>query len=199
MSEQNSVVEERAAAPSRLTLIVGPMFAGKTVELYRRFCLAKSIGATCALIKNSCDTRMEGKCILTHDVTHEPISATHVVDRIEELSNLAVDEVFIDEGQFFADIANVCALFRASTKITVAMLNGDYECHLFANTANLYPHADEIILLKSVCRYCSKKTGIYSERLLSQPGQILIGGDDIYAPVCSSCKMRHTPHLIVGS
>ncbi|MFM1805281.1 MAG: hypothetical protein RL136_2160, partial [Planctomycetota bacterium] len=68
------------AAP--LTVICGPMFAGKTTELQRRIACARDDGSRVLAVKPARDTRYAEHEIVTHGGIRVPARA---VDSLDEL------------------------------------------------------------------------------------------------------------------
>ena len=135
---------------SKLTLIIGPMFAGKSSELLRRIRRHRICGNTCLLIKYAKDNRYCDNAIATHDNDKiEAISCNELSEVEHEADNF--DIIGIDEGQFFTDIVNFSEGMANKGKVViVAALNGTFERKSFGEVHKLLPLAEEIIKLTSI-------------------------------------------------
>uniref|UniRef100_A0A183BXS0 Thymidine kinase n=1 Tax=Globodera pallida TaxID=36090 RepID=A0A183BXS0_GLOPA len=107
-------------------LIIGPMFSGKTTELFRlaqRYILA---GRKVAVVKYALDTRYDETHACTHDLRKmEAMRATEMAEAFDELRKF--DVIGIDEGQFFKDIVKYAQeLANIGKTVIIAALNGDY-------------------------------------------------------------------------
>jgi len=89
----------------QISLIMGPMFSGKTRELKRRIDVKRIASVRkdlrCLLIKYRKDTRYDEKAMVTHN--HIKDHDCIVADSLAEVKNAVKDcqFIFIDEGQFF--------------------------------------------------------------------------------------------------
>ena len=63
--------------------------------------------------------------------------------------------VAIDEGQFFADIVDVCEkLANAGIVVVVAALDGTFQRKPFGKILSLVPLAEQVTKLSAVCIEC---------------------------------------------
>lgn len=88
-------------AEGSIGLVIGPMFSGKTTELFRRVRRNVAASKKCLLVKYKGDNRYtEDPVLLTHDNIH---MAAKAVSALMEVSNSIwhYDVIAIDEGQFF--------------------------------------------------------------------------------------------------
>lgn len=177
----------------QIQLIIGPMFAGKTTELFRR--INRYSNKNCICFKHISDNRYDSNSIVTHDdQSISAISCKKLFDYILRISKY--DIIGIDEGQFFPDLTDFCEKMANSGKtVIVAALNGDFKRNPFLNISNLIPLAEEILHLKAICTSCNSfqtsASFTYRKPLSckesSEDTQIIIGGKDLYLPVCRSC------------
>ena len=97
------------------------------------------------------------------------------------------DVVGIDEGQFFEDIIEFCEEAANSGKIVVvAALDGTFERKPFGNIINLIPLAEMVTKLSAVCVYCTREAA-FTKRVVENKEVQLIGGAEMYKPVCRVC------------
>lgn len=97
------------------------------------------------------------------------------------------DILGIDEGQFFEDIVEFCErMANAGKMVIVAALDGTFERKAFGKVLELIPLAESITKLDSVCVDC-KHSASFTKRLCDSKETELIGGSEIYKPVCRGC------------
>ncbi|XXG44845.1 hypothetical protein AAC387_Pa02g0088 [Persea americana] len=172
-----------------LHVIVGPMFAGKTTELLRRVQLENGNGRKVAIIKSNKDIRYGLDSIVTHDGAKFPcwalpdllsFSAKFGADEYEK-----VDVIGIDEAQFFEDLYEFCckAADHDGKTVIVAGLDGDYLRRSFGSVLDIIPLADSVTKLTARCELCGKRA-FFTLRKTEETQTELIGGADVYMPVC---------------
>lgn len=101
-------------------------------------------------------------------------------------------------------IADECQFFRAEQidqlrtivdKLDIPVLcyglRTDFLTHLFEGSRRLFEVADSITEIKTICG-CGKKAIVNARidgegKIVTQGGQILIGGNDSYVAMCHSC------------
>jgi thymidine kinase len=97
------------------------------------------------------------------------------------------DVVGIDEGQFFPDIVEFCEEAANQGKtVMVAALDGTFERKAFGNIISLIPMAEKVTKLCAVCVYCTKEAA-FTKRVIESRQIQLIGGAEMYKPVCRLC------------
>ena len=173
-----------------ITLITGPMFAGKTTELLRQLKVHQEAGQKCVLIKHASDNRYSAQAeVVTHDgLTAEAIecnSLTNMPD--EDMSQCMASHVIgIDEGQFFEDLVEFCDTMACGyKKVIVAGLCNTHERKGFKPIVNLFPFCEKVTRLRAVCKDCSKPAD-FSFRLTNTE-ENLIGGSKDYKALCREC------------
>lgn len=178
-----------------LELILGCMFSGKSTELIRRIRLHKLLGKRVLVVTHASDTRYSSTArVVSHDHVGEDaaLSLTRLVDLfdVEAYRLNDVDSIFIEEGQFFADVEEVVTQLLSEPyhkHVVVSALDGDYCRRPFTNVTNLVCMAENVLKLNALCLLCRDGTpGVFSMRLPSsaQDDRILVGGSDMYASVC---------------
>ena len=179
-----------------IELIIGPMFSGKTTELLRRLDRHKLASKRVLIIKYSKDNRYSTNEICTHDnirndQSYKVISTIDLteVDTYLKQENYRVDVIGIDEGQFFVNIAYFCDLWASYNKhIIISALNGDYKREIFTNIIPLFPICEDITKLTSICS-CGDEAS-FTHRKIEDKNQEIIGGKDIYEPLCRKCFFK---------
>lgn len=116
-------------------------------------------------------------------------------DLFEEYKNHSDCHVIIaDECQFFT-AAQIDGLRRIVDKLNVPVLcyglRTDFLTHLFEGSRRLFEVADSVTEIKTICG-CGKKAIVNARidgegRIVTEGGQILIGGNDSYVAMCHSC------------
>ncbi|KAF0916143.1 hypothetical protein E2562_000743 [Oryza meyeriana var. granulata] len=132
-----SAMEVRSAHSGEIHVIVGPMFAGKTMALLRRMQVEAGTGRNVALIKSDKDNRYGLDSVVTHDGTKMTCWAlpelSSFQDKLGTEAYDKVDAIGIDEAQFFDDdVHDFCckAADRDGKIVVVAGLDGDYKRYL---------------------------------------------------------------------
>ena len=170
------------------------MFAGKTSALIIQIRRYQFIGSTTFIITHSSDTRYVSQtqdgAIATHNGDTMP--AYHTAELLSLRSNMAyikADVIAIEEAHFFEDLYEfvVASVETDGKKVVCVGLNGDYRRDPIGQINRLIPLADIITKIDAVCVICSKKAPFTRRRLdktTTNEKQILVGGGDIYEPVC---------------
>ncbi|KAK9056808.1 hypothetical protein SSX86_024171 [Deinandra increscens subsp. villosa] len=170
-------------------VIVGPMFAGKTTALLRRIKIEGTNGRNIAMIKSNKDTRYAIDSVVTHDGTKYPCWALPDLlsfqQRLGEEEYGKLDVIGIDEAQFFDDLYDFCckAADHDGKTVIVAGLDGDYLRRNFGPVLDIVPLADTITKLTARCEICGKRAH-FTFRKTNETQTELIGGADMYMPVC---------------
>jgi thymidine kinase len=180
-----------------LTVVISPMFSGKTTFLLNKIVGLTKLGFKTVYINHSIDTRNSESSISCHNKLLESglVSCSFDVlkcDKLDDLKILDKDYFFIDEFQFFQQenvIDIIINLVDLGKHIFVAGLKGDYKNQEFGRTLKLIPHADNVVVLKSLCVVCAKKGKCVDASFTKyvkndKHHQITVGADDLYIPVC---------------
>ncbi|XP_059624806.1 thymidine kinase a-like [Cornus florida] len=181
--------EASQSRSGEIHVIVGPMFAGKTTTLLRRVKSECTAGRSVAIIKSNKDTRYGLDSIVTHDGVKFPCWP------LSDLSSFRqkfgpdaydkLDVIGIDEAQFFDDLYDFCrkAADHDGKTVIVAGLDGDYLRRSFGSVLDIIPLADSVNKLTARCELCGKRA-FFTLRKTEQTQTELIGGADVYMPVC---------------
>ncbi|CAK7349095.1 unnamed protein product [Dovyalis caffra] len=170
-------------------VIIGPMFAGKTTDLLRRIKSEGSSGRNVAMIKSSKDTRYAKDSVVTHDGLRFPCWAlpdlTSFQHKLGNDEYQKLDVIGIDEAQFFEDLYDFCckAADHDGKTIILAGLDGDYLRRSFGSVLDVIPLADTVTKLTARCKLCGKRA-FFTLRKTAETQTELIGGSDVYMPVC---------------
>jgi thymidine kinase len=163
----------------KFTLILGPMFSGKSSFLIQNYKRYKIAGKKCLVIKYAGDDRYEKKSVITHDqIAIEAIPTNKLLDLEERVNEFEV--ICIDEIQFFED-GVICDNWANKGKIVIASgLNGTFQRKPWKVISDLIPLADDIIHLKAVCRDTGNDAP-FTHRIVSDKNDFLIGGSEAYS------------------
>lgn len=177
---------------SRLTLILGPMFSGKSSYLIEKITKYKNKDLILS-VNHSIDTRYAVNKIVNHNkISVDCISISNIKDicNNNNINFNKLEHLFIDEAQFFNDLEiNIKYLLNTYPKlnITCAGLDSDYKQNLFYNgqLLHLIPYSDNVIKLYSKCYECGNKA-VFTKKMIinSDDKQITVGSNDIYQPSC---------------
>lgn len=170
-----------------LTVIYGPMFAGKTTTLLTYI---YNNNKPIYVINSILDIRTTNY-IKTHNGIkyiahkHQHINFTNL--ELQILRN-NYDIIILDEAQFFNNLLNnINNMLSYNFTIYVAGLDLDSNQNKFGEILDLIPIANNIIQLTGKCYICSE-IAPYTKRLDNiNTSQILIGNNDKYA---CSCKLH---------
>ena len=112
----------------------------------------------------------------------------------EYQNHLDCHVIITDECQFFTP-AQIDQLRLIVDKLNIPVLcyglRTDFLTHLFPGSSRLFEVADSITEIKTICE-CGKKAIVNaridkSGKIVTEGGQILIGGNDSYVAMCHSC------------
>ncbi|GKV18762.1 hypothetical protein SLEP1_g29101 [Rubroshorea leprosula] len=96
-----------------------------------------------------------------------------------------LDVIGIDEAQFFEDLYDFCceAADHDGKTVIVAGLDGDYLRRSFGSVLDIIRLADSVTKLTARCELCGKRAS-FLLRKTEETQTELIGGADVYMPVC---------------
>lgn len=165
----------------KLSLIIGPMFSGKSTLLLTRYRRYRIAGKRCLLVKYAGDDRYNDSqdSIVTHDqLRYKAVSCR----TLEEISAVVEkhDVICIDEIQFYPDAVKYVDAWATNGKIVeVCGLSGDFKREPFEQISQLISKADSIQHVTAVCRITGKDAP-FSQRISTETAQEVIGGTDKY-------------------
>jgi thymidine kinase len=174
-----------------LTLIIGPMFAGKSSAILQKVKRAEILGWKHLVLTNRIDVRYEssGTHIVTHD--HAGIEAVGLIKLEEAFGTDRYNEaklVVIEEAQFFTDLSKFVlkAVEEDGKEVVVVGLDGDSDRKPFGQILEILPLADEVIRLSALCKRCGDgRAALFSALVRGvKQGQVHVGGADMYEPMC---------------
>jgi len=168
-----------------LKLFMGPMYAGKTTHLIDT---CKFVNNSKIVVKHKSDVRYQLNNIVSHDNNHIGCFSINTLKEVYELPDFDTkDNILVDEAQFFQDLYEVVLdlVNNCGKKVFLFGLDGDFKGQPFikGDFLKLIPFADSIEKLAGKCYLCERPS-ILSKRIVKDDSQVLVGGADIYQPVC---------------
>lgn len=158
---------------------------GKIIDEANR---QKIAGKKIKVFKPIIDNRFSENSLV--DRNGQKIAAINI-ENIEEIKSYDADVYLIDEFQFLkGDIKAIQDLESKGKKFYIAGLNLTTEKKPFGKMGDILCCADNAQMMTSICEICKGENAIYSYCKIQKTGDVLVGGDDIYIPVCSNCYNR---------
>ena len=190
---------------AKLYFYHGSMSSSKTLRLLSTAYNFEEKGMQIMVLKPSADTRdgegvirsragLQRKCIMVDPNLdlYKAISAYSTVleSQFEHLRWVLVDECqFLTEKQV-DELSDVVEYLDIN--VMCYGLRTDFQSELFPASKRLFELADTIEEVKSSCECGNRKAMINarfdpSGNIITEGEQILVGGDDIYRPLCRKC------------
>lgn len=178
-------------SPGEVTVVVGPMFAGKTTHLIATVERLAAAGQRLQVFRPTVDTRAPGNTLTTH--AGERLAHAHVetvcgaADALRAL-HASTSCVVLDEIQFWGEdvVGFIWSLALRGVDVVVAGLEFDSRREPFAITAELLLGADHVVALSSACARCGARAG-HTARLNPGGERVAVGGADAYEARCDEC------------
>ena len=172
-------------------LVLGPMYAEKTTELFRLVNRKEISGQRCIIVKYKADIRYGNDDFLyTHDKNKKvavPCSGELLTSGIDFDQ---YDVIAIDEGQFMKDLGDFVRKYK-NKYIIISGLNGDFQQNPWEPISQVFPFATEIKLLNSVCFSCKNDNGTFNKKIAGDMNQTEeIGGSEKYISECPNCYYK---------
>ena len=111
---------------------------------------------------------------------------------IKEKTTKNLSCILVDEAQFLSK-AQVRQLGQVADKLNYPVMcygiRTDFRGELFEGSAELLALADNLIELKTICSLCNRKATMVVRKdengnIVTEGSKIVVGGNDIYMPVC---------------
>ena len=171
---------------TRIEIILGCMYSGKTTELLRRLNRYESIGKKVMILNHSMDIRTDESIKTHNDQVKSAIKVDCLLPLLRSPEFVNCDVIGIDEAQFFKDdlLDFVKEAEKHNKIIIVAGLDGDYLRNPIGQILSLIPLCDEVVKLTALDMVDKDGSiAIYSKRIVSDNQQIMIGAKDKYLAV----------------
>jgi len=183
---------------SKLEIILGPMFSGKTTKLLEIMDTLDEQNIKYIAVKPEIDNRYtddNNNFIVSHNLKKRECQVvSNLKDVLKEIQKSktiestrseTIEYVIVDEGQFFQHLYAFCliCLEKFNVNVIVTGLDGDYKREPMGEILNLLPIANNITKLSARCNICNAEA-IFTHRTSTEKEQVLIGGSDKYVPLC---------------
>ncbi|MCX6779416.1 MAG: thymidine kinase [Candidatus Magasanikbacteria bacterium] len=178
-----------------LTLILGPMKSGKTLELISRISPLKYMPVKFVLFqpeRNVRDAEVQSRA--------GAMLSGRKVQSLKEALLEDWDVVGIDEVHMFSpeDVVVVEKLLQKKTRVIISGLDLDYKRKIFDTIVRLIELGPkEIIYKRAVCEKCLEYNGIYTQVFKNEepvvegpPSVVPDDGSYQYKPVCRECFIK---------
>ncbi len=189
------MAKSKTSTKGRLTVIAGPMFAGKTTKLLTLFTVLSNVGFSTLCFKAEAVSNGGMGHTTSHD--ERPLPVIYIDMKkpgkiLEYVGGQGIKKVIIDAVHFFPKqecIAVVKKLQESGIDVYVNGLIYDYRKKEYGATKTLMKMADECIEQFSICVKCGGKAA-HTERIAGTT-QLSVGTrgkvSAKYIAVCSSC------------
>lgn len=173
----------------KLTLIVGPMYSGKTTELLSYVEIYRLGKKKTVVFKPSLDNRYGISVVKTHAGLEVEAIALERAQDVPKYVVRPVDAVFVDEVQFFdKDLVRIVKDFLDNNvNVFCAGLDMTFKQNPFETTILLMALANEIIKKRAVCNVCGEYNATLTYKLVQDDAEIDVGGKEKYIAVCRDC------------
>ncbi|TNE75807.1 MAG: thymidine kinase [Bacteroidetes bacterium] len=170
-----------------IEVICGSMFSGKTEELIRRLKRVEFANQSLLLVKPLVDNRYHKKNVVSHQGrSFDATTVENAEDILKKWTNERV--VAIDEAQFFdsklTEVVNKLA--SKGVRVIIAGLDMDFRGVPFGPMPELLCIAEYVTKVHAICVSCGNLAQ-FSHRLNKEEGQVLVGADQEYRPLCRHC------------
>ena len=181
---------------AKLHFFYSTMNAGKSTSLLQSNHNYKESGLdTMIFLPNETSKLSKGKIVSRIGLNAKAIIADKDFDfigYIDKHKSKKLSCVLIDEAQFLTK-NQVRQLGQVADKLNFPVMcygiRTDFRGELFEGSSELLALADNLIELKTICSYCVRKATMVvrrddSGKVVTEGTKVVVGGNDIYAPVC---------------
>jgi thymidine kinase len=191
--------------PGHLTVVGGPMFAGKTEELVRRVHRAQVAGRGTVVVTHVLDTRYGAGRVASHSGVSTDSLAVGSADAVRGAVPPGARLVAVDEAQFFGlDLVPVVLdLLDGGLDVVVAGLAVTFDGRPFEPVPSLMAVAETVVKLTAVCSVCGRDAAYHvrasddgpagGDALVPVPAHV--GGTESYQ---ARCRAHRHPGAAVG-
>ena len=181
---------------AKLHFFYSTMNAGKSTSLLQSNHNYKESGLdTMIFLPNETSKLSKGKIVSRIGLNAKAIIADKDFDfigYIDKHKSKKLSCVLIDEAQFLTK-NQVRQLGQVADKLNFPVMcygiRTDFRGELFEGSSELLALADNLIELKTICSYCVRKATMVvrrddSGKVVTEGTKVVVGGNDIYTPVC---------------
>ena len=176
-----------------ISVVMGPMYSGKTVEGQKRTEEAARSGLVTLIVTSDKDSRYVNTDVPLN-VSHNGLG-TRCDAKVTQLDasdcdTLVAEFIWVDEGQFMGSgLTEFCLKAQSNgTHVLVTALQSDFKQRPWPNIVELLPHASEVMTKQAYCIICNAKCHYTRKRDMtnvdSVDNVVDPGGADKYAPAC---------------
>lgn len=180
-----------------ITIIFGPMFSSKTIELVSRYNKYVDVGKKCLYINSCKDTRSD-KVISCNGSFDIKLPKNFNGVKTLQLSNIDVtpyDVILIDEAQLLSDLVPTVRYWseRLYKCVIVGGLIATSEREQFGDLLTLFLYATDVIHTKAICVDCLREnrnlpldmcSAPFTSSLILKSDKESIGSSEKYKPNC---------------
>ena len=181
---------------AKLHFFYSTMNAGKSTSLlqsnhnYKENCLDTMI-----FLPNETSKLSKGQIVSRIGLKAKAIIANkdfNFLDFIKDNKSENLSCILIDEAQFLTK-EQVRQLGQVADRLNYPVMcygiRTDFRGELFEGSSELLALADNLIELKTICSLCSRKATMVvrkddSGNVVTEGSKVVVGGNDIYMPVC---------------
>ncbi|KAK8487453.1 hypothetical protein V6N11_076672 [Hibiscus sabdariffa] len=173
------------------------MFAGKTTTLLRRIQAESNNGRIVAVIKSSKDTRYGLDSIVTHDGMKLPCWALANLSLFRQ--KIGTDAMISLMSSASMKLNSLKTFMTSAVRLLIMMAKQ----RRFGSVLDIIPIANSVMKLMARCEVCGKQAQ-FTLRKTDERETELIGGADVYMPVCrqhyvSGQVVIETARSVLGS
>lgn len=182
---------------SRIEVILGCMFSGKSTELLRRSCRYEAIGKKILFINHLNDIRTDDSIKTHSNFKKTAKKMDKLIPIIDSTEFFESSVIAIDEAQFFDDLLEFVKRAEKYNKIIiVAGLDGDYKREPIGQILSIIPLCDTVTKLTAMDMVDKDGSiAIYTKRIVPNKEQLLVGSDEMYLAV--SRKNYHSNSSLI--
>lgn len=176
-----------------LTLLIGPMFSGKSTELLRRIRRLIAGGKKCLVLVPTQDSRPgeQAQVIETHNKERMDAVKVSCLSQVPAELISECDAIGIDEAQFLlGSLARYVELWiKLGRDVIIAALDRKWNRSPFLPLTEL--HYDHLVHLTAIC-HCGKEAAFTHRINTEDENDVLVGGSESYEALCGNCYRAAT-------
>ena len=181
---------------AKLHFFYSTMNAGKSTSLLQSNHNYKENGLdTMIFLPNETSKLSKGQIVSRIGLKAKAVIANkdfNFIKYIKDNNSENLSCILIDEAQFLTK-EQVRQLGQVADRLNYPVMcygiRTDFRGELFEGSAELLALADNLIELKTICSLCSRKATMVvrkddSGKVVTEGSKVVVGGNDIYMPVC---------------
>jgi thymidine kinase len=181
---------------AKLHFFYSTMNAGKSTSLLQSNHNYKENGLdTMIFLPNETSKLSKGQIVSRIGIKAKAVIANkdfNFINYIKDNKSENLSCILIDEAQFLSK-EQVRQLGQVADRLNYPVMcygiRTDFRGELFEGSAELLALADNLIELKTICSLCSRKATMVvrkddSGKAVTEGSKVVVGGNDIYMPVC---------------